>query len=111
MASGVPLKISCDAREPWAGAAPPSSLQDAPLDLVEFHRLEERLEVALPEALISLALDDLEEDRADNRLGEDLQQAAARRAGGAVDLDLGGAQPLQILPMTGQPRIDNVVIA
>ena len=44
--------------------------------LVALDALEQRLEVALAEALVALALDDLEEDRADRVLGEDLQQLA-----------------------------------
>ena len=53
------------------------------------------LRVALAEALVALALDNLEEDRADHVLGEDLQQQtlpprAARRRPGPV-----GAQPLR----------------
>src|SRR5690606_2154280 len=49
-------------------------LQDAAADLVEFDRLEQGLEVALAEALVALALDELEEDRPDRVLAEDLQQ-------------------------------------
>src|SRR6267143_2981710 len=45
-------------------------LQYAAAYLVELHRLEQRLEVALAEALVALPLDDLEEDRADGGLGE-----------------------------------------
>lgn len=37
---------------------------------------EQGLEVALAETVVSLTLDDLEEDRTDHRLGEDLQQHA-----------------------------------
>src|SRR5690349_5833613 len=43
-------------------------------DLVALHRLEQRLEVALAEAVVALALDELEEHRAEQRLREDLQQ-------------------------------------
>src|SRR6185312_17522144 len=45
-----------------------------PGDLLRLDRLEERPEVALAEPLVSLALDDLEENRPDHGLGEDLQQ-------------------------------------
>ena len=45
------------------------------------------LEVALAEALVALALDDLEEDRADHVLGEDLQQQALPSVGVAIDQD------------------------
>jgi hypothetical protein len=64
-------------------------------DLVELDALEQRLEIALAEALVALALDDLEEDRADHVLGEDLQQQALALGRRAVDqdaalLELGG---------------------
>src|SRR5690348_6501958 len=42
--------------------------------LVELDALEQCLEIALAEALVALALDDFEEDRADHILREDLQQ-------------------------------------
>jgi hypothetical protein len=51
-------------------------------------RLEQRLEVALAEALVALALDDLEEDRADRVGGEDLQQLALLGLRVGVDQDL-----------------------
>src|SRR5689334_12765223 len=49
-------------------------LEDAPSHLVELDAFEQRLEIALAEAFVALALDDLEEDRADHVLREDLQQ-------------------------------------
>src|SRR2546423_11857615 len=61
-------------------------LQYAAAHLVELHRLEQRAEVALAEALVALPLDDLEEDRADHGLGEDLQEEPPARA--AVEQDL-----------------------
>ena len=70
----------------------PLCLQHAAADLVELDRFEQRAEVALAEALVALALDDLEEDRADHRLGEDLQQQPAALGRRAVDQDaVGGA--------------------
>src|SRR6476469_6549855 len=48
--------------------------EDAPPHLVELDGFEQRLEIALAEALVALALDDLKEDRTDHVLGEDLQQ-------------------------------------
>src|SRR5690606_24202368 len=65
---------------------------DAAADLVELDRFEQRLEIALAEALIALALDDLEEDRADHALGEDLQQQPLAGLGRAVDQDAALAQ-------------------
>src|ERR1700757_205279 len=49
-------------------------LEYATPDLVQLDRLEERPEVTLAEALVALALDDLEEDRSDDGGRENLQQ-------------------------------------
>src|SRR5689334_22456065 len=51
-------------------------LENAAAHLVELDALEQRLEIALAETLVALALDDLEEDRSDHILREDLQQQA-----------------------------------
>src|SRR5512137_1886386 len=48
--------------------------QRAAADLVALEAFEQRLEVAFAEALVVLALDELEEHRPQQRLGEDLQQ-------------------------------------
>src|ERR1044071_6340439 len=66
-------------------------------DLVELDRLEQGLEVALAEALVALALDQLEEDRADHVLGEDLQEQPLPLGRRAVHQDAVGLQPLQVL--------------
>src|SRR3954470_8586809 len=70
--------------------------EDAAAHLVELDALEQSLEIALAEALVALALDDFEEDRADHVLGEDLQQQALTFRGRAVHqnaalLELGDA--------------------
>src|SRR3546814_13910473 len=52
------------------------ALQHAALDLVALDALEQGLEVAFAEAFVALALDDLEEARAERVRGEDLQQLA-----------------------------------
>src|SRR3546814_5427535 len=63
-------------------------LQRAAADLVEFHRLEERGEIAFAEAFVLLALDEFEEDRADHRLAENLaQQPRVALGGRAVEQD------------------------
>src|SRR6185437_12895583 len=49
-------------------------LEHASAHLIELYALEQRLEITFAEALVALALDDLEEDRADHVLGEDLKQ-------------------------------------
>src|SRR5579884_587948 len=84
--------------------------EDAAADLVALYRFEERAEIALAEALVALALDDLEEDRADHGVGEDLQQEAFALAGGAVDQDLVAAQAGHVLAMPREAGIDRLVI-
>src|SRR5207302_10092799 len=83
--------------------------QNAAAHLVELERLEQRLEVALAEALVALPLDDLEEDRADRGLGEDLQKQPA--AGAAVDQDLALVQLLERLAMVRQALAEHFVIS
>ena len=78
--------------------------EDAAADLVALDRFEQRAEIAFAEALVALALDDLEEDRADHRLGEDLQQQALALRRRAVDQDAVALQPRQVLAVAGQPR-------
>ena len=68
-----------------------------------------RAEIALAEALVALALDDFEEDRADDRLGEDLQQHLAFR-GRAVEQDPVAAQPLGVLLVPRQARGERLVV-
>src|SRR3989344_4758127 len=81
----------------------------AALDLVFLDGLEQRLEVALATALVTLALDDLEEDRANHCIGENLQQDAVitRRA---VDQDAQFAQYIRRLAMPGHAGVDFVVV-
>jgi hypothetical protein len=56
------------------GSSALGRLQHPAAHLVELDRLEQRLEVAFAEALVAFALDELEEDRPELVLGEDLQQ-------------------------------------
>src|SRR5579871_6595224 len=77
--------------------------------LIELDRLEQSLEVALAETLVALSLDELEEDRSDRVLGEDLQQDAALET--AIDED---AAPLELregLAVPADARIDPFVVA
>src|SRR5207302_4054645 len=82
--------------------------QNAAAYLVELHRLEQRLEVALAKALVAFPLDDLEENRADGGLGEDLQKQPA--AGTAVDEDLALLQFRKRLAMVRQALLDPLVV-
>src|SRR3546814_6509952 len=73
------------------------ALQHAALDLVALDGLEQGLEVAFAEAFVALALDDLEEDRAERVRGEDLQQLALVGFRVGVDQDLVLRQPGHVL--------------
>ena len=81
------------------------ALDDAAANLVFFDRLEQRAEVALAEALVALALDDLEEDRTDHGFGEDLQQDAGAVHRRAVHQDMVLVQARQILAMARHPGV------
>src|SRR5262245_13668892 len=83
-------------------------LQHAATDLVELDGLEQGAEVALAESLVALALDDLEEDRPDHVLREDLQQDAVVRA--AVDQDAPLLHPGERLAVPGDARVDALVV-
>ena len=86
-----------------AGGRPRPAARAARGALLALDGLEERAEVAGAEALVALALDDLEEERprlgivvqAGRLLEEDLQQVLARRV--AVDEDLELAQHAEVL--------------
>src|SRR5690606_26305630 len=90
--------------------APGAGLQHAALHLVALDRFEQGLEVALAEALVALALDDLEEDRAERVLAEDLQQLAALGLRVGVDQDRVPAQPLDVLAVVGDALVDHVEV-
>src|SRR5512140_1472082 len=78
-------------------------------DLVLLDRLEQGLEVALAKAVVALALDELEEDRADRIGREDLQQhlgLAAVDNALTVDQDAILPQARDVLAMLGQARVD-----
>src|SRR5438477_8738405 len=86
------------------------TLQHAAANLVQFDRFEQGTEVALAEALVAAALDDLEEDRADHRLGEDLQQQTAALGRRAIDQDAVGGKALDVLAMAWQARVELLII-
>jgi hypothetical protein len=81
----------------------PRRIWSSSIDLIQ------RLEIAVAEAFVALALDDLEEDRADHCLGEDLEQQAFL-ADVAVDQDAVLAQAFQVLAMAGDALVDEFVI-
>src|SRR5471032_1406002 len=85
--------------------------QHAALDLIELDRFEQRAEITFAEALVALALDDLEEDRTDDVLREDLQQQLAFRLGAAaVDQDAQAAQVFQTLAVVRQAAVHQLVV-
>src|ERR1700759_2479387 len=84
-------------------------LQHTAPDLVFLDRLAKRLEISLAKAVVALALDELEEYRADCVRREDLQQhlgVAAVDDAFTVDQDAVPLQARDVLAMLRQPRID-----
>src|SRR5690606_23517947 len=79
------------------------SLQHNPLHLVALDAFEQGLEVAFAEAFVALALDDLEEDRAERVGGEDLQQLALLGLGIGIDQDPVPGQAREVLAVVGNP--------
>src|SRR3982074_3244961 len=71
--------------------------EDAAADLIALDRFEEGAEIALAKPVITLALNDLEEDRADDGLGEDLQEQPLPLRRRAIDQDLAALQPREVL--------------
>src|SRR5690606_2336799 len=84
-------------------------LDHAAAQLVFLDGLEQGLEIALAKALVALALDDFEEDRADHRVGENLQEDAVI-PWRAVDQQVQLAQQLGRFAMTGDAAIDLLVV-
>src|SRR5262249_22187167 len=82
-------------------------------NLVFFDRLEQRLEISLAEAVVALPLDELEEDRADHGLGENLQQdlgLAAVEHAFAVNEDAMLFHALDRFGVTADPRYAFLVV-
>ena len=89
------------------------SSDDPAVDLILLDALEQRLEVSLAEPFVALALDQLEEDRPDHRLREDLQQHARLAAfdhAFAVDQEPELAQAIDRLAVPGQALVDLRVV-
>src|SRR6185437_12711609 len=90
---------------------PQIPLQHSAAHLVQLDGLEQSAEIALAEPLVALALDDLEEDRTDDILREDLQQHALSLARIAVDENAPLLQLAQRLAMTGHAGIARLIIS
>src|SRR3546814_10056326 len=78
--------------------------------MVALDAFEQGLEVAFAEAFVALALDDLEEDRAERVLGEDLQQLALLGFRVGVDQDLVLRQPRHVLAVVGHALVDHLEV-
>src|SRR5215467_8150135 len=101
----------------WEGRASPirtrlnqcfglSSLNHAAFDLIALERLEQRLEVALAKPLVALALDELEEHRTEQGVGEDLQQQARSAAvARTVEEDAACLQFTRVLAVARHARV------
>src|ERR1700722_17172563 len=83
------------------------SLQYSAADLVAFHAHEQGLEVALTEAVVASAIDDFEENGANQRLSENLQQESGVRA---IQQDAALLQLLNVLPMPGYAFLEHFVV-
>src|SRR6187455_2157791 len=83
---------------------------DTSADLIEFDGLEECLEIAFAETLVSLALDDFEEDGPDHVRGEDLQQDPFVLRTASVDENAALAQLFDVLLVADDPVFDAFVI-
>jgi hypothetical protein len=70
--------------------------------LVLLDRLEERLEVAIAKTLAALALDDLEEDRHEDRARENRQEQATILGWPAINKDTLALRRQNVLAMVGR---------
>src|SRR5439155_8333355 len=75
--------------------------------LIKLDRLEQRLEVPLAEGFVAFPLDELEEDRPELVLAEDLQQELA---GPAVDQDLALLQLGEVLAVPRDALVDELIV-
>src|SRR3984885_11501919 len=79
-------KITCKVvRRPHCRWHWQPSLKHAAPHLIQLDRLEQGTEITLTESLVALTLDDLEENRADDILRENLEQHTIALARIAVD--------------------------
>jgi hypothetical protein len=96
---------------PARGRPQRPNLQHPTPHLLQLDRLERGTEITLTEAFVALALDDLEENRADDILRENHQQHTLTLARIAIDQDRPFLQSLERLAMTLHPRVHTLVIA
>src|ERR1700733_12907690 len=87
---------------------PSGASNDAAALLIEFYGLEESLKIPFTEAVIPLALNDLEKDRSNRVLGENLQQDAA--GGIAVDQHAAALQLAQRFDVSFDALVDAFII-
>ena len=87
-----------------------SGLQHSAPNLIEFDRLEKRLEVSVAETGMAFALNDFKENRADDILRENLQQHTIAFARIAVDEDRTLFQRGERLPMSLDASFHALVI-
>src|SRR5256885_1981820 len=78
--------------------------------LVQLNRLEQGTEITLTEAFVALALDDLEKNRANDILRENLQQHTITLARIAVYQDGPLFQRSKRFPMSGHAGVNALVI-
>src|SRR5579883_2293814 len=84
--------------------------QHSAADLIELQGFEQRLEVALAEALVALALNDFKKTRAYQIFGKDLQQQTLSLRRRTIYENALLSQPIETLPVTRHPSLHCVVI-
>src|SRR3546814_398165 len=80
-------------------------------DLIQFDAFEQRFEIAFPETLIALALNDFEEDGPNHILGKDLQQKPIAGFGRSIDQDAALTHFLYVVTVTGDALVNHVIIS
>src|SRR5882757_4737598 len=102
----APRGVSRNDDGEWSRRGLVADRQHAAPDLILLDRFEQRLEIALAETVVALALDELEEDRPDGVGRKDLQQhlgLAAFDHAFAVDQDAVAPQARNVLAVLRQP--------
>jgi len=81
-------------------------VKNAAIDLVALDAFKQGFKIALAKAIIALALNKFEEDRAELCFREDLQEQAGLAAFGcAIKQEAAGFEAFNIFAMTGQAAI------
>src|SRR3546814_2241418 len=86
-------------------------ISDWSSDVCSSDLFEQRFEIAFPETLNALALNDFEEDGPNHILGKDLQQKPFAGFGRSIDQDAALTHFLYVVTVTGDALVNHVVIS